>query len=117
MWRRPPPGRERAPRARLTPERPGLGDGPFKLLRFPMAVSCCGVLEGASPRWGEPGTIAEYVRCCDLSIIAPSRGSNLDTARLIEEIQDAPARAGENHPGTMPTAMTAPPCPFAAFSL
>ena len=52
-------GREPAPHARLTPERPGLGDSPSKLLRFPMAVSCCGVAEGASPRLDEPGTIAK----------------------------------------------------------
>jgi len=54
-----------------------------------MAVSCCGVAEGASPCLDEPGTIANYVRRCDLGIIAPSRDSNLDTARLIEEILDA----------------------------
>ncbi|MGZ6870056.1 MAG: hypothetical protein ACXVHI_07110 [Frankiaceae bacterium] len=36
----------------------------------------------------EPSTIAKYVRRCDLGIIAPSRDSNLDTARLIEEILD-----------------------------
>ena len=88
MWRRPAPGREPAPRARLTPERPGLGDSPSKLLRFPMAVSCCGVAEGASPCLDEPGTIAKYVRRCDLGIIAPSRDSNLDTARLTEETLD-----------------------------
>ena len=35
MWRRPAPGHERAPRARLTPERPGLGDGPSRTLALP----------------------------------------------------------------------------------
>jgi hypothetical protein len=85
----PGPGREPAPRTRLTPERPGPGDSPSKLLRFPMAVSCCGVAEGASPRLDEPGTIAKYARRCPLGIIAPSRGSNLDTAWLIEEILGA----------------------------
>jgi hypothetical protein len=37
----------------------------------------------------EPGTIAKYARRCDFGIIAPSRDSNLDTARLIEETLDA----------------------------
>ena len=67
----------------------GLGDSPSKLLRFPMAVSCCGVAEEASPRLDEPGAIAKYARRCDLGIIASSRGSNLDTARLVEETLDA----------------------------